>query len=205
MSIPLVIKAGTIGALLVTTSNEKQGLRVADPQAWSWPVAPWRGIRPTISDGWGSGRDGGARLHRGVDIMYQRDNHNPAPQFRPGTHDASKGFYAPPGTPIYAAHDGMVWSTGQTARGYSIVIDHGPPWATFYQHLESIAVTATKHGQSKQHVSRGQLIGIMGYSHTDGEQLRHLHFEIWHGGARLPAVDPAPIMRDWQHLPSWGL
>jgi murein DD-endopeptidase MepM/ murein hydrolase activator NlpD len=44
----------------------------------------------------------------------------------------------PPGTLVLAASDGEVWSAGWTPRGYSVVLSHGAPWATYYTHLASL-------------------------------------------------------------------
>lgn len=137
---------------------------------WVWPVPDKGnnpGDRPLITNPFDRAR------HRGVDIMYRSPT---------GTYNA------PVGTPIVAAKDGRVWSTGRTDRGYNVVLDHGPPFATFYQHLELVNV------DRGQQVKAGDIIGQMGVDPTDPQGLRHLHFEAWWRGAGESAVDPAPML-----------
>lgn len=118
--------------------------------------------------------------HLGVDIMYRSGDR----------------FVAPEGTPILAARSGTVWSTGQTARGWNVVVDHGPPFATFYQHL-----AAEPDVVKGDLVAAGQRIGVMGIDPTDGEGVRHLHFAVWYQGAGDSAsVDPSVAMMRWAVL-----
>jgi hypothetical protein len=49
-------------------------------------------------------------------------------------------------------------------------------------------------------VVAGQTLGIIGGSPADGEHLKHLHFELWRGGTRAGAVDPAPYLDVWPHV-----
>jgi len=111
----------------------------------------------------------------GVDIMYK---------------GRTEGFYAPVGTPITAAKSGKVWSVDHTRRGWAVVIDHGPPFATFYQHLEDVEPWLRKDAA----VTAGHRMGVMGADPTDPERIRHLHFEVWWKGAEGSAVDPAPML-----------
>ena len=83
-------------------------------------------------------------------------------------------------------------------RGGAVVIDHGPqPYATFYQHLAEIFDWVKKGAP----VNAGQPIGIAGYSQLDSAQIRHLHFELWVGGAGDHAVDPEQQLKaSWARL-----
>ena len=101
---------------------------------------------------------------------------------------AVDGYNAPVGTPVVAAKDGRVWSTGRTARGWNVVLDHGTPFATFYQHLERVDV------ERAAVVKAGDMLGLMGADPTDPGGLRHLHFETWWRGASENSVDPAPML-----------
>lgn len=170
---------------------------------WVWPMPELPdGTLPTVSDGWGSKRDGGKRLHAGVDVMYQRPKVLPK-----GTQPAheSRGFYVPAGTQVLAAYTGRVWSAGLTSRGYAVVIDHGPlRWTTFYQHLDSLYIPAHRRGRPiaggpQATVQAGEPLGTCGYSPLDSEGLRHLHFELRDGSK---AVDPGnrkrPPMSRWR-------
>jgi murein DD-endopeptidase MepM/ murein hydrolase activator NlpD len=116
-----------------------------------------------------------------VDIMYR---------------DAGK-WVAPEGTPILAAHDATVWSTGTTARGSNVVLDHGPPWASYYQHLSAIDPSIKKGAR----VQAGQHLGYMGADPTDPQGLRHLHFEAWfRGGAEAAVPIPASVIGAWKRI-----
>ncbi|TMQ11830.1 MAG: M23 family metallopeptidase [Deltaproteobacteria bacterium] len=65
-----------------------------------------------------------------------------------------------------------------SARGWTVVIDHAPrKLATYYTHLSSLLVRA------KQSVTTGTPLGIIGANPLDGERIMHLHLEVWRGGA----------------------
>lgn len=118
-------------------------------------------------------------VHLGVDIMFR-----------------SRGiYYANAGVSIVAARDGVVWSSGMSPRGISVVIDHGPPFATFYQHLESSDVV------KGQRVFAGEKIGTMGIDPLDAQHVRHLHFAVWYKGSGDSAsIDPTTQMANWRHV-----
>ncbi len=143
---------------------------------WVWPVPNHGGAVPVITNPFS------APKHYGVDIMYRSADGHPN---------------APEGTPILAARDGVVWSTGQTVRGRNVVLDHGKPFATFYQHLTTVFVA------KGDRVTAGQQIGIMGSDPSDPEGLRHLHFAVWYkGNGDSSSVDPETAMRSWRRV-SW--
>ncbi len=87
-------------------------------------------------------------------------------------------FKARVGTPIFAAADGTVKSTGNIdavcpggSYGRFVVIDHTNNLSTLYGHLSIIKVTAG------QHVSRGDIIGLSGNTgYTTGP---HLHLTVY--------------------------
>lgn len=190
--------------LVVVAGGKRESYPWGD--GWVWPVPPLMlgGVRydPVISDGFNAARPGAKPdgLHRGVDILYERRSVLDVPQFKPRTHDGTKWYFAPRLTPILAARAGRVWSVDSGVAGRSVVIDHGKPWATWYQHLETAAVLK---GQT---VSAGQPIGFMGYSNADGEQLRHLHFATWfNGNGPKDAVDPQRAMSSWAYATPWRM
>lgn len=132
---------------------------------------------------------GGQAPHLGVDLMYR--NAAPPPIFT-----------APEGVPVLAARDGKLWSITKTPRGWAVVLDHGPPFATFYQHLESIA-PALADAKRGELVLAGTPLGIMGSDPTDGGHVRHLHFAVWYQGhGDSASVDPSQAMATWR-LVSW--
>ncbi len=167
------------------------------PGRWIWPVPSWRGRRPVVSDGFGSPRPGGQR-HEGVDLMYARLAGDP---WRSGSPNGAAHHVMPDDTLALAASDGVIWSAGWVPRGFSIVIDHTPlaPVATYYTHLTKLLVATTQRGASRQRVSAGEPIGIIGADPLDGTHLKHLHFALWRGGPR-DAVDPEPVMRGWEYV-----
>lgn len=166
-----------------------------------FPVPMWHGRRAEISDGWGSPRDGGVRRHRGADLMFRRRSRGElVAEFPPGSPDGSRGYFMPHGHPAIAVADAVVWSAGLTSRGFAVILDHGAPWATFYQHLSELHVAPTTRGASRQRVTAGQSLGVIGGNPSLPPHLRHLHFEIWRGGPATHAIDPAPMLARWEHL-----
>lgn len=173
---------------------------------WVWPLPRWNGYPPSISDGFGSLRTdatGKQIKHLGVDVMYRRRNEDDQrDRYPPRSKHGSRGHFMPDGTPVLAVRDAKVWSAGMTPRGYTVVLDHGPPWATYYTHLAEMFVTPTQRGQSGQRVRAGDVIGHVGADPLDAEGLMHLHFETWYRGPRSAAIDPEPLMATWLIAPS---
>ena len=88
-----------------------------------------------------------------------------------GAFHAGMDIKAPMGTPIHAAGDGLVESSGM-ANGYGreVVLDHGHGIRTIYGHMSALAVIAG------QRVVRGQVIGYVGQSGR--ATCPHLHYEV---------------------------
>jgi murein DD-endopeptidase MepM/ murein hydrolase activator NlpD len=180
--------------------------RVEFGVGWVWPLSAinvgGRIYKPVISDGWGSPR--GDEIHTGVDIMFARKNANDLTQrFVPyrGSRDGTPNFFAPPRVPVLAAKDAEVWSVKQTNRGWAVTLDHGKPWATYYAHLASTNLALHERGVNVNtgqptRVRAGDIIGIMGFD-PSGDAVRHLHFEVWHGGTADAAIDPEQAMASW--------
>lgn len=154
---------------------------------WTFPVGTWRHYKPTRSQEYRA--DG----HHGVDIMFKRDGKDDV-AYQPGTPNGSRMFFMPDGVPVYAARSGTLWSAGRNAKGGWVTIDHGKPYVSFYLHLDELFVPATSAGANRMPIAAGQQIGTVGYSELDGERLKHLHFEIWEGGASESHVDPWPYI-----------
>lgn len=85
----------------------------------------------------------------------------------------------PTGTPIYAALDGVVESSGwnRGGYGYQIVLRHNNGLKTRYAHNSKLFVTAG------QEVTKGEVIALMGS--TGRSTGTHLHFEVIVGGVRV--------------------
>lgn len=171
--------------------------RVDFGPGWSWPIPDLEvggGLQPaTISQEF---RTGGGNPHFGVDLMYA--SRSPPPLYT-----------APPGVPVVAARSGRLWSASRTARGWAVVVDHGAPWATFYQHLDSLspevaaAAESGDVGQARRggglQLAAAQRLGVMGSDPTDGGHVRHLHFAVWYRGhGDASSVDPAKAMQTWR-------
>lgn len=79
---------------------------------------------------------------------------------------------APRGTPILAAHSGIVIYRGRDFRGFGnmIMIESRDGWATLYAHLDKFYV------EQGQRVRIGEMVGAMG--RTGRATGVHLHFEI---------------------------
>jgi murein DD-endopeptidase MepM/ murein hydrolase activator NlpD len=168
-------------------------------QGWAWPVPGL--ITPDgaryLADVSQEFKPG---VHAGVDVMFRRRTLMDRPEYKAHTVDGSAYYFAPAGVPILAAKDGVVWSAGSSPRGYSVVVDHGKPFATFYQHLDKLAV---KKGDK---VKAGTLLGTMGFDPLDASKLRHLHFAVWFEGAGDGhSVDPRDAMRTWLRPQAWSV
>lgn len=173
--------------LVMLTSGPEWG----DPLLWYWPVpdAVLGGVTYPAeqSQEWRSPD------HLGVDVMFRRSSGFDKRALGFQGHDGDERWFAPPDTPVLAARAGRVWSVDKSARGVEVVIDHGAPWATYYQHLTSASVAPGDF------VTAGQRIGVMGYDPTDPEGLRHLHFAAWYRGhGDAASVDPERAMSSWQ-------
>lgn len=165
---------------------------------WVWPVPITRGREPVISSGWGSPR--GDRQHEGVDVMFRRIPSDPYPV---GSRQGSKLFVMPNDVLAVAAADGVLWFSGETARGWSVILDHtestGQKVASYYTHMERLFVPPTSRGRGKIKIAAGQPLGIVGADPLDRNHLMHLHFALWAGGSEN-AFDAAPFMEKWAKI-----
>jgi murein DD-endopeptidase MepM/ murein hydrolase activator NlpD len=128
--------------------------REAGPLVLAWPLAHNhlnRGFNP------GGGKGKLRKAHLGVDLAGTK------------------------GTPIYAAHRGLVIFSGVRYHGFGklVMLEFSEQWATIYAHLDSFKV------REGDWVERGQVLGLMGRTgHATGV---HLHFELLHN--KVP-IDP---------------
>ncbi len=152
------------------------------------PLAfPVEGTSPdNIGSYFGSGRDGGSRLHHGVDI------------------------FAPRGTPVLAASESTVVRAGRRDRGGKIVVlrDEERGINLYYAHLDEHRVTRGEE------VVAGDVVGTVGNTGNARTTPPHLHIGIYQGGWRNPVdpwayfVDPGvsepPEIRRADLAGSWG-
>ncbi|HEX6996919.1 MAG TPA: M23 family metallopeptidase [Gammaproteobacteria bacterium] len=123
-----------------------------------------------IQSGFGAARDGGARLHRGVDIFAAR------------------------GTPVLAAADAWVTRVETTRRGGNVV------WLEplfggmrlYYAHLD------TQLLRPGDFVLAGEPVGTVGNTGNARTTLPHLHFGVYYRprGRRGGARDPYPFLAE---------
>ncbi|MEH6406364.1 MAG: M23 family metallopeptidase [Leeuwenhoekiella sp.] len=117
-----------------------------------------------IQSFWGANRDAGARRHEGLDI------------------------FAPKGTPVVAATDGWISSTGNRGLGGKQVWLRSGLWGNslYYAHLDSIIAT------QGQRVKTGDTLGLVGNTGNARTTPSHLHFGIYRG--RGGAINPLPYV-----------
>ncbi len=166
--------------------------------AWVFPVPSLGDRLAEVSDGFNSPRtfpDGTKGKHLGVDVMFRRRGaRDLIAVYIPGTPNGTKGYFMPDNTPALAASAGVVRFAQWTPQGFSVIVRHPSGWATYYTHLASLAVAK---GDT---VAGGQPLGTIGASPTDGERIKHLHFELWKDGTRGGAVDPQPYVEAWPRV-----
>ena len=106
-----------------------------------------------------------------------------------GTLHGGVDIAAPIGTPIYAAHSGVVARAGTaTGFGYAVYIRGDDGAVTVYGHVNEYFVSAGERVDAGERIAtvgnRGQSTGP------------HLHFEVHPSGAMYGGqVDPVPWMR----------
>jgi len=89
------------------------------------------------------------------------------------------------GAPIYAADGGTVVTAGwMGAGGYTVVIDHGNGYVTYYEHCSSFLVSAGAH------VYKGQQIARVGSSGVASGP--HCHFGIKRNGTFVNPLNYLP-------------
>ena len=183
-----------IGLLLLAASGGRtpgEPARARDVatygEGWVWPLPRLAdGRRPRRTSGFGGWRTTPTpHVHVGIDVMYEREHRLPAGTKLPVPDHGSIASDLPDGTQVLAARDGTVWSTGQTNRGQHVVLDHGAPWSTFYQHLSAVYV------RKGDRVEAGQPLGEAGFDPSGKEKVRHLHFELRDGKV---SIDPEPML-----------
>ncbi|HEX8460279.1 MAG TPA: M23 family metallopeptidase, partial [Segetibacter sp.] len=112
---------------------------------------PVSGSKANIGSYWGVDRDGGKRLHEGIDI------------------------FAPKLTPAIAGADGIVTSVHDGGLGGKIVMIKvdGKNTSLYYAHLDKQLV------QTGQAVKKGEVIGLVGNTGNAAHTASHLHFGIY--------------------------
>ena len=140
-------------------------VRVASSPAPSLAFPVKGGGSQSIRSVFGDPRDAGARRHEGVDI------------------------FAPRGTPVVAATDGLVVRVGETARGGRVVwlLDPSRRVSLYYAHLDEHKV------RTGAIVRAGETLGTVGNTGNARSTPPHLHFGIYASGEG--AIDPDAFIR----------
>lgn len=140
-------------------------------------LMPVRGVRvKQVANTFGASRSGG-RSHEGQDI------------------------FAPKGTPIYSATEGLVTRMGYGELGglYVYVLGPGGRWY-YYAHLDAYAPTL-KEGDR---VTPQSLLGYVGNTGNARTTPAHLHFGVYGSGwsADERVINPLPLLvdRNWKTL-----
>lgn len=131
------------------------------PQSVAVPVA---GVaRRNLVDTWGGARSGGRR-HEGIDI------------------------FAPRGTPVIAATEGIVAKIGENRLGGRSVWVYGPGRQRhYYAHLERYEETLA----AGDRIAAGDVLGYVGNSGNAQGTPPHLHYGIY---AMRGAINPYPLL-----------
>jgi murein DD-endopeptidase MepM/ murein hydrolase activator NlpD len=135
-------------------------LRQPPPESLAVPV---EGVRPSdLVDTWGSPRSEGRR-HEGIDI------------------------FAPRGTPVLAATQGLIVRKGLNRLGGKVVTVMGPAgWFHYYAHLDDWNTFAVGDW-----IEVGTVLGYVGDTGNAKGTPTHLHYGIYEGGQ---ARDPYPLL-----------
>jgi peptidoglycan LD-endopeptidase LytH len=121
-----------------------------------------------VQSGFGAPRDEGTREHEGVDI------------------------FAPRGTPVIAAVDGLALTATNTFGGNVVWLhESGSRRTLYYAHLDRWASEGTTR------VRAGDLLGFVGNTGHARTTSPHLHFGIYEDGA----IDPLPLLQPDDPVP----
>lgn len=155
---------GTYKVLVQPAMNAQVNfeIRITSAPRFSFPVAGK--ANDAIQSFWGAARDAGARSHQGIDIFAER------------------------GTPVVAAADGRITSTGNRGLGGKQVWLRTGMFgkSLYYAHLDSIIA---KVGDR---VISGDTLGLVGNTGNARTTGPHLHFGIYASGKG--AIDPLPFV-----------
>lgn len=136
-------------------------LSISTGPTLAFPVAAK--VKSTIGSFWGAGRDAGSRKHEGVDI------------------------FAPRGTPLVAAANGVVTRAGENALGGKVIFlrPDRKEYTLYYAHLDK------QIAEAGQTVTVGDTIGLVGNTGNARTTEPHLHFGIY---TYQGAIDPLPFI-----------
>jgi hypothetical protein len=138
----------------------------------------------------------------GVELAYEQLYDPDGPMVRAVAH-GDEPYFVPSFTPVFAVHDGSIVYAGKHASGYTIILQHGNGWMTYYGRLEHMLALETdrKRVGAAARVKAGSVIGYAGSSKPG--PLRALRFELWRldDDCGYLAIDPIRFMRRWAVIP----
>lgn len=143
-------------------------LSVTAGPSLAFPITPK--VKSNIGSFWGVGRDRGARKHEGIDI------------------------FAPRGTALVAAADGVITSVTENTLGGKVIFlrPDNKNYTLYYAHLDK------QLAQPGQTVKTGDTIGLVGNTGNARTTLPHLHFGIYTNSG---AIDPLPFVNRVTKIP----
>ena len=141
-------------------------------------------IKSHFYDDWKEKRDGGSRIHEGLDVR------------------------APKGSKIVAIADGEINTIAYSeSSGYYIAIDHRNGWISLYVHLDDDLIGNDNAGDKTSAfakdlkkgnlVRRGEVIGFVGNSGNAEGTVPHLHFEIKYLGRSQDIYEY--VLKSWKN------
>jgi murein DD-endopeptidase MepM/ murein hydrolase activator NlpD len=162
-----------------------------------WPLPALNGRAPAIIPP-------AVATPRGIDLAYARVTPSELVHtYPPGSRNGTTTYFMPSGMPALAAADGVIRYAGRIMHGFTILVEHGDGWATYYGNLAHMFATRV-NGETlgpPQRVTAGDVLGHVGSMQPGG--FACLHFQLWradgHGG--FADVDPSPHMKSWLQLP----
>lgn len=159
-------------------------------------TVPLDGTPRVVSSEFGDERDGGARLHRGVDFLSEQGE--PVRASAPGVViEAGAQFRRRGHVNLDPASTRLIPAGRFGPQGLHVRIRHANGVETLYAHLVDYTVRAG------QKVDRGQLLGYVGRTGMR-ESDAHLHFGVFQHGQ---AVDPETLFTGkavFEHRETWG-
>ena len=149
------------------TSSHNFSLKLITEPTLTFPVSGKD--NKAIQSFWGATRSGGTRSHEGIDIFAKR------------------------GTPVIAATNGYITSTGNRGLGGKQVWQRDGLFGAslYYAHLDSIAVSQGNR------VKTGDTLGYVGNTGNAKATSPHLHFGIYTSSG---AIDPLPFVKVTENL-----
>jgi murein DD-endopeptidase MepM/ murein hydrolase activator NlpD len=161
--------------ILVSVTALEALLWAAYAFAGGVPGAPVDGVAvERIPASFHAPREGGRRLHQGVDIL------------------------APRGTPVRSVSAGVVVRVAQQPKGGKVVfVAGGGALLFFYAHLNDFA-PGLHVGKP---VAPGEILGTVGDS-GNAKGVTHLHFEARPAATLFAPVDPLLVLHPWRHGPA---